>query len=265
MLANKTAIVTGSTAGVGKAIARSFLKEGAFVFINGRSEQSVASTILSLTEDSIPRELVHGVVADISTAEGAQKFFTEVESTGRAVDILVNNMGIFSVQDFFSITDEVWKHYFDTNVLSTVRFCRQYLKPMLDRNAGRVLIISSECGMRPIGDMLHYATTKAAQINLARGLAELTKGTKVTVNSILPGPTATEGVQEFVGGIMTQTGQSKDEVLRDYFQTREPTSLLQRFLTVEEIADTAVFLASDRSSGINGSAMRVEGGIIRSI
>jgi NAD(P)-dependent dehydrogenase (short-subunit alcohol dehydrogenase family) len=187
MLTNKTCIVTGSTAGIGKAIAKAFVKEGAFVFINGRSEKSVNDAFNSLVEEGLARDLMHGIVADISTNEGAEHFFAAVEATGREIDVLVNNMGIFSVKDFFEITDDVWRQYFDVNVLSTVRFCRKYLKPMLERNAGRVLIISSECGMRPIADMLHYATTKATQINLARGLAELTKGTKVTVNSILPG------------------------------------------------------------------------------
>lgn len=187
MIANKTCIVTGSTAGIGKGIAKTLAKEGGFVFINGRSEKSVNQAIESFVAEGLSRESFHGIVADISTVEGAEKLFADVEATGRDVDILVNNMGIFSVMDFFETTDDVWKQYFDTNVLSTVRMCRKYLKKMLERDAGRIIIISSECGMRPIADMLHYATTKATQINLARGLAELTKGTKVTVNSILPG------------------------------------------------------------------------------
>jgi NAD(P)-dependent dehydrogenase (short-subunit alcohol dehydrogenase family) len=263
MLSGKNCIVTGSTAGIGKGIARGLLKEGGYVFINGRTERNVQNVITQFAEEGLTN--VTGIVADISTAEGCESFFTQVQATGREIDVLVNNMGIFEVHNFFEITDEKWEHYFNVNVLSTVRFCRKYLKEMLERNRGRVIIVSSECGFRPIADMIHYASTKATQINIARGLAELTKGTKVTVNSLLPGPTATEGLTDFVKGIAEQSGKSEDEAIRDYFSAREPTSLLQRFLTVEEVADVAVFLASDKSSGINGTAQRVEGGIIRSI
>lgn len=263
MLAGKTCIVTGSTAGIGKGIARSFLKEGAFVFINGRSSQSVTVTLASLAEEGYTNTL--GVVADISTSEGSESFFSQVEASGREVDILVNNMGIFEVRDFFEVTDEIWLNYFNTNVLSTVRMCRKYLKPMLERNRGRIIIVSSECGFRPIADMVCYASTKATQINIARGLAELTKGTNVTVNSLLPGPTATEGLTTFVQGLAEKSGKSEPEAISAYFSEREPTSLLQRFLTVEEVSNVALFLASDLSSGINGAAQKVEGGIIRSI
>lgn len=263
MLSGKVCIVTGSTAGIGKGIAKSFLQQGAFVFINGRSEATVNSTLREFKDEGLTHAT--GIVADISSADGAQKFFAEVESSGRVVDVLVNNMGIFETRDFFDITDEAWTNYFTVNVLSTVRFCRKYLKEMLTRNCGRIIIVSSECGLRPIPDMLHYSTTKAAQINLARGLAELTKGTNVTVNSLLPGPTATEGVADFIRGIAAQTGQSEEATKLEYFQNREPNSLLQRFLTVEEVANVATFLASDMSSGINGAAQKVEGGVIRTI
>eukprot|EP00981_Chlorochromonas_danica_P001153 scaffold256_cov175-Ochromonas_danica.AAC.5 len=237
MLANKTCIVTGSTAGIGKAIAGAFLKEGAFVFINGRSEATVNEAIRSFEEQGLPRDHIH-----------------------------VNNMGIFSVKDFFDLTDDDYEQYFQVNVLSTIRFSRQYLKAMLTENKGRIITISSECGMRPIPDMIHYSMTKAAQISISRGLAELTKGSNVTVNSLLPGPTMTEGINAMVDKLVEQSGgKSREEVMKEYFATREPNSLLQRFLTTNEIADTAVFLASDRSSGINGSAMRVEGGVIRAI
>eukprot|EP01039_Chlorochromonas_danica_P006850 gene6850-7571_t len=266
MLANKTCIVTGSTAGIGKAIAGAFLKEGAFVFINGRSEATVNEAIRSFEEQGLPRDHIHGIVADISTKDGSQTFFDIVQTTGRFVDVLVNNMGIFSVKDFFDLTDDDYEQYFQVNVLSTIRFSRQYLKAMLTENKGRIITISSECGMRPIPDMIHYSMTKAAQISISRGLAELTKGSNVTVNSLLPGPTMTEGINAMVDKLVEQSGgKSREEVMKEYFATREPNSLLQRFLTTNEIADTAVFLASDRSSGINGSAMRVEGGVIRAI
>lgn len=263
MLSGKTCIVTGSTAGIGKGIAKKFLSEGAYVFINGRNDATLQQVIDQFHSEGLTN--VSGIVADISTIEGTHKFFNEVENSGRQIDVLVNNMGIFETCNFFDITDEKWLHYFNVNVMSTVRFCRQYLRQMIDRNQGRVIIVASECGMRPIGDMIHYSMTKAAQINIARGLAELTKGTNVTVNSLLPGPTATEGLTDFVKGIAEKSGKSESEAVRDYFSVREPTSLLQRFLTVDEVSNVAAFLASDMSSGINGAAQLVEGGIIRSI
>jgi NAD(P)-dependent dehydrogenase (short-subunit alcohol dehydrogenase family) len=263
MLSGKTCIVTGSTAGIGKGIAKKLLEQGAFVFINGRNENTVQSVLTQFADEGLTS--TQGIIADISTPEGCESFFTQVTATGRPIDVLINNMGIFESRDFFEITDEKWMHYFNVNVLSTVRFCRQYLRQMLDRNQGRIIIVSSECGLRPIGDMIHYSMTKSAQINIARGLAELTKGTNVTVNSLLPGPTATEGLTDFVKGLAEQSQKTEDEAIKDYFNIREPTSLLQRFLTVDEVANVAMFLASDLSSGINGAAQRVEGGIIRSI
>jgi NAD(P)-dependent dehydrogenase (short-subunit alcohol dehydrogenase family) len=263
MLSGKTCIVTGSTAGIGKGIAKKFLQEGGFVFINGRNATNLQNVLTEFQNEGLTN--VHGIVADISTKEGCETFFTEIETAGRPIDVLVNNMGIFETSNFFDITDERWEQYFNVNVMSTVRFCRQYLQQMLSRNQGHVIIVSSECGFRPIGDMIHYSMTKAAQINIARGLSELTKGTKVTVNSLLPGPTATEGLTDFVKGIAEKSGKSEEEAVKDYFHVREPTSLLQRFLTVDEVANVAVFLASDLSSGVNGTAQRVEGGIIRSI
>jgi NAD(P)-dependent dehydrogenase (short-subunit alcohol dehydrogenase family) len=263
MLSGKTCIVTGSTAGIGKGIAKKLLSQGAYVFINGRNELTVQNVLTQFAEEGLTS--AQGIVADISTTEGCESFFTQVAATGRPIDVLINNMGIFETCDFFDITDEKWSQYFNVNVMSTVRFCRQYLRQMLDRNQGRIIIVSSECGLRPIGDMIHYAMTKSAQINIARGLSELTKGTNVTVNSLLPGPTATEGLTEFVKGIAEQSGKNEEEAVKDYFKVREPTSLLQRFLTVDEVANVAMFLASDLSSGINGTSQRVEGGIIRSI
>jgi NAD(P)-dependent dehydrogenase (short-subunit alcohol dehydrogenase family) len=179
------------------------------------------------------------------------------------VDVLVNNLGIFAVKDFVDIDDDEWMHYFNVNVLSCVRTCRYYLPRMLERNAGRIIFISSECGVRPIPRMTHYSMTKAAQISIARGLAELTRGTKVTVNSLLPGPTYTEGVQVYMEGIAAKEGRKVEDVAAEYFTKDEPTSIIGRFIQPEEIGHAAVFLAEN--GAVNGSALRVEGGIVRSI
>ncbi len=265
MLSGKNCVVTAGTGGIGKGIVRTFLKEGGFVFFSGRSSTTVTPVVEEFNAEGFSN--VQGIVADVATVDGAQVFFDEVASTGKEIDVLVNNLGVFNTGDFFQYTDEEWLTFFNTNVLSTVRFCRHYLKPMLERNRGRVIIVSSEAGIRSIPDMIPYCMTKSAQINLARGLAELTKGTNVTVNSLLPGPTATEGVLgDYMDGLVAQgLGATKEEAVAAYFKDREPTSLLQRFLTVEEIANVATFLASDLSSGINGASQRVEGGIISHI
>lgn len=263
MLKGKTCVVTGSTSGIGKGIARNYLKQGAFVFIGGRSDKTVNKTLEEFRSEGLTN--VQGIVADITTTEGCKSFFSKVDESGKFVDVLCNNMGVFDLQNFFEVTDEKWTEYFQTNVLTTVKFCRKFLKPMLEKNSGRVIIISSEGGVKPIPDMIAYSTTKGAQITLARGLAELTKGTNVTVNSLLPGPTMTEGVETFVDGLVAESnGASREDVIKKFFQDREPTSLIQRFLRVEEVANVATFLASDMSSGINGATQRVEGGIIRS-
>ena len=246
MLANKVCLISGSTAGIGKGIAKSFLQNGAFVFINGRSQNNIDEAIQSFHAEGLTN--VEGIVADISNNEGTDFLFQSVSNSKRQIDVVVCNLGIFGTHDFFDITDDMWMNYFNVNVLTTVRLCRKYLKEMLSRNGGRIIIISSECGLRPIPDMLQYTITKAAQINL-----------------LLAGPTMTEGVVDFIGGIAKTTEKTYDEALKDYFIEREPTSLIQRFLKVEEVANVATFLASDLSSGINGAAQRVEGGIIRSI
>jgi len=263
LLAGKNCVVTAGSGGIGKAIVKDFLKAGAFVFFSGRSTGTVNAAVEEFQNEGLTN--VQGIVADASTLDGANTFFDTVAATGKEIDVLVNNLGVFDSGDFFSYTDEQWTKYYDTNVLSTVRFSRHYMKPMLERNRGRVIIVSSEAGVRSIPDMIPYCTTKAAQINLARGLAELTKGTKVTVNSLLPGPTATEGVLgDYMDGLVASgLGATRELAVAAYFKDREPTSLLQRFLTVEEVAHVATFLASDLSSGVNGATQRVEGGIIR--
>lgn len=265
LLTGKNSVVTAGSGGIGKGVVRDFLKSGSFVFFSGRSASTVNAALDEFKSEGLTN--VQGIVADVGTLEGAKTFFEAVAATGKEIDILVNNLGVFDTGDFFSYTDEQWVNYFTTNVLSTVRFTREYLKPMLERNRGRVIIVSSEAAQRPSKDMIPYGTTKAAQMNMARGLAELTKSTNVTVNSLLVGPTATEGVLgDFLGGLVASgLGATKELAAEAYFKDREPTSLLQRFLTVEEVAHVATFLASDLSSGINGASQKVEGGIIRSI
>jgi 3-oxoacyl-[acyl-carrier protein] reductase len=269
----KVAIVTGSTAGIGRAAATALANQGCYVVVNGRTSASCAAAVTHI-QTSLP-EALHNrllpVPGDVSTAEGSRSFIAAVEvavvaATGRSfVDILVNNVGIFDVQGFFEVEDEKWENYFQTNLMSGVRLSRHYLKAMLAANTGRVLFVSSECGLRPIPEMIHYSVSKSMQISCARGLAELTKGTDVTVNSVLPGPTMTEGVLTFLQGFAKDKGIPADEAEQRYFSGHEPTSLLQRFLRPEEVANAILFLVSEMGSGVNGAAQKVEGGIIRSI
>lgn len=264
LLEGKVCIVTGSTGGIGLGIAKHFLQHGAFVYLNGRSNQSLETVSSALSQLGFkPSENFVGIAADLGTKDGVAALIQQVD---RPVDVLVNNMGIFSVMDFFEADDEAWQTFYETNVMSTVRLSRKYLKDMLARDTpARIINVSSECGVRPIPHMLPYSVSKGSQIVFTRGLAELTKGTKVTVNSLLPGPTWTEGVAKFLEGIAVKDGVTVEEAQKQYFITNEPSSLLQRFLTVEEVANVALFLASDLSSGINGHAQHVEGGIIRHI
>ena len=206
------------------------------------------------------------VPGDVGNAQGAKAFIEAVQAVGQPVDVLINNVGIFESKNFFEIDDAKWEDYFQVNVMSGVRLARTFLKQMLQRNSGRVIFISSEVGMRPLEHMVGYSASKAAQINLARGLAELTKGTNVTVNSVLPGPTMTEGVKTFLAGYAKEHNISDTaEAEKSYFTENERTSLLQRFEDPSEIAAVVAFLASSRASGINGTAQRAEGGIIRHV
>ena len=259
-LSNKLALVTGSTSGIGKGIAETLLKEGAEVIVNGRTEERVNN----LVEELSSLGKVHGIVADLSKADESEKLVDEVNKLGN-LDILINNMGMFEVKAFEEVTDEEWMTYFQTNVVSAVRLSRQFLPEMLARDTGRVLNIASEAGVKPLAQMIPYSVTKSSLISLSRGLAEMTKGTNVTVNSVLPGPTWTDGVAGFMKGAAAEEGKNLEKFTEDYFKDNEPTSLIQRFATVEEVASTVTFLASPLSSAINGSAQRVEGGIIRSV
>ncbi|MBT2635622.1 SDR family oxidoreductase [Bacillus sp. ISL-26] len=259
-LEQKLVLITGSTSGIGKAAAKSFLAEGASVIVNGRKKDTVERTV----EELSPYGTVHGIAADLSRQEEADELIEQVSRIGET-DILVNNLGFFEVKDFAEVTDGEWSRYFEVNVMSAVRLCRRYLPQMLERNSGRILNISSEAGVKPLAQMIPYSMTKTALISLSRGMAEMTKGTKVTVNSVLPGPTWTEGVASYMEGAAKAAGEDTDTFVKDYFKVNEPTSLIQRYATPEEVANTIVFLASEAASAINGTAQRVEGGIIRSI
>jgi NAD(P)-dependent dehydrogenase (short-subunit alcohol dehydrogenase family) len=259
-LNGKRALVSGSTAGIGFATASLLAQEGASVIVNGRSERRVEEAVGRIRAQQKGAQ-VAGVAADLGTEEGVAEF------TGRvpAVDILVNNLGIFEPKPFTDITDADWRRFFEVNVLSGVRLSRIYLPGMLQRNWGRIVFISSESGINIPVEMIHYGVTKTAQIALARGLAETTAGTGVTVNSVLPGPTRSEGVEQFVQDLAKHHGTDAATVEAAFFRTARPTSLLRRFATPEEVAAMVVYVCSPRASATNGAALRVDGGVVRSI
>jgi NAD(P)-dependent dehydrogenase (short-subunit alcohol dehydrogenase family) len=259
-LDGKSALVSGSTAGIGFAVAQTLAKEGAATIINGRSEARVAQAIAKIQQNT-PTAQVSGVVADVATIEGVEQVFQQVPH----IDILVNNLGIYEPKTFFDITDEDWLNIFEVNVLSGVRLSRQYLPKMLEQNWGRIIFISSESAVQIPVEMIHYGTTKTAQLAISRGLAEISAGTGVTVNSVLPGPTRSEGVEEFITQMGQKRGISSAEVEAEFFQTLRPTSLIKRFATNEEVAALVVYLSSPLASATNGAALRVDGGVVRSI
>lgn len=259
-LRGKRAVVTGSTAGIGLAVAIELAREGAAVVVNGRTAARVEQAMARVRQEA-PGAEVTGVAADLGTARGAEHVVAAAPDT----DILVNNVGIFEAKPFAGIPDADWLRFLEVNLLSGVRLSRHHLPRMLERRWGRVLFISSESALQIPAEMIHYGVTKTAQLGLARGLAELTRGTAVTVNAILAGPTASEGVGQFVAGLARQQGKGADEVERDFFREARPTSLLQRFETPEEIASLVTFVASERASGVNGAALRVDGGVVRAI
>ena len=259
-LTNKKALVTGSTAGIGFAIAALLAEEGAVVVVNGRSPRRVEQAVQRLRAERKNAQ-VTGVAADLGTKEGVDLLLRDVA----AVDILVNNLGIFEPKPFAEITDADWLRFFEVNVLSGVRLSRAYLPPMLQKNWGRIVFISSESGVNIPAEMIHYGVTKTAQLALARGLAEATAGTGVTVNSVLPGPTRSEGVEKFVEGLAKGQGTDAVDVEREFFRTARPTSLLKRFATPDEVAAMVAYVCSPRASATNGAALRVDGGVVRSI
>jgi len=259
-LKGKTAVVSGSTAGIGFAIAATLAAEGAQVVINGRTEARVNSAMEQIAQRVAGAQL-RGVAADLGTAAGVEAFLKKVPEA----DILVNNLGIFEPKPFLEIPDSDWLRFFEVNVLSGVRLSRHFLPGMLKKKWGRVIFISSESAQHIPAEMIHYGMTKTAQVAIARGIAESVAGTGVTVNSILAGPTASEGAGQFIEGMAKQQRISLVEFEEQFFSTVRPTSLLKRFETPEEVAAVVAFVASAQAVSINGSAVRAEGGVIRSI
>ncbi|HEY5960934.1 MAG TPA: SDR family NAD(P)-dependent oxidoreductase [Polyangiaceae bacterium] len=259
-LADKTVLITGSSAGIGFAAARLFAEEGAEVIVNGRGETRLAKAVDAI-EQAVPKARVRAVMADVATAKGTEALTHAVPN----VDVLVNNAGIFEPCAFEAISDADWYRFFDTNVMSGVRLSRHYLQGMLSRNWGRILFVSSESGVQIPVEMIHYGVTKTAQLAIARGLAERARGTGVTINSILPGPTRSEGVLEFVSALARHHDKSEAEVEKEFFSTARPSSLIQRFAEPEEVAKLIVFAASAGASAITGASLRVDGGVVRSV
>jgi NAD(P)-dependent dehydrogenase (short-subunit alcohol dehydrogenase family) len=259
-LKGKLALVTGSTLGIGRAIAEALVAEGARVIVNGRRDTAVGEAVAALSK----RGEAHGIAADLKTAAGASKVADAAAKIG-PVDILVNNVGYFEVKPFAEISDRDWTDMFELNVMSGVRLARALFPGMLQRNWGRVVFIASEQSAKPNPDMLHYAMSKTAQVSVARGLAELTRSTGVTVNSVLVAPTWSEGVEVFLEKMAPAAGKTVAEMRAAYFEGPGRSSLLQRWAEPAEVAAQVVFLCSERASAINGAAQRVDGGIVRSL
>lgn len=253
-LKGKTAIVTGGSAGIGLAIVKALAAEGVTVTVPGRTQAKLDTALQGLTS-------VRGIEADVATTEGAQALIEHVSAT----DILINNLGVYEPKAFTDITDDDWLRIFETNVLSGVRLSRHYFPAMLQRNEGRVIFISSESGVMTPPEMIHYGVTKSSQLAISRGLAELTKGTSVTVNTVMPGPTRSQGIVDFLEKMSTIPNATPEQAEREFFEKHRQSSLLQRLIDDSEIANLVAFLASPLSSATNGAALRAEGGLLRSI
>ncbi|KUR74716.1 SDR family NAD(P)-dependent oxidoreductase [Novosphingobium sp. FSW06-99] len=256
-LHDKLALVTGSTAGIGRAIAAALAQEGARVIVNGRTQEAVDRAVGEL---SAAGGTIEGFAGDLATPDAAQALFMRFPD----VEILVNNLGIFEPKPFEEIPDEDWRRFFDVNVLSGVRLARLYLPAMRTRNWGRIIFISSESGVQIPSEMVHYGMTKSAQIAVARGIAESVAGTAITVNSVLPGPTRSRGVVDFVETLAQSGGKSFAQVETEFFEHVRPTSLIRRFATPEEVAAMVTYVASPVAAATNGAALRVDGGVIKS-
>lgn len=257
-LTNKIAFVSGSTAGIGYAIASALASEGAEVIVNGRSQASVDSAVANIKTTT--GKDAHGFVGDLSTASAAEELTKRFPN----IEILVNNLGIFEPKPFDEIPDADWMRFFEVNVLSGVRLARLCLPAMRLANWGRIIFISSESGVQIPSEMIHYGMTKTAQLAVSRGLAETVAGTGITVNSILPGPTKSRGVVDFVETLAKADGKSFSDVEKDFFEKVRPTSLIKRFATPEEVASLVVYIASPLASATTGAALRVDGGVIKS-
>ena len=259
-LRGKRALVTGSTGGIGLAAARQLAAEGAAVVVNGRTTERVDAAVRSI-RDAVPNADVRGIAADLGTAAGCERL-TRVAPD---IDVLVNNVGIFAPQSFEEIGDDDWFRFFEVNVMSGVRLSRHYLPGMRARRWGRIVFVSSESAVQIPAEMIHYGMTKTAQVAVARGIAETTVGTGVTVNSVLPGPTASEGVSTFVGQMAESRGVDFATMEQEFFEHARPSSLLKRFATSEEVAAMIVYVCSAHASATNGAALRVDGGVVRAI
>lgn len=255
-LTNKLALVSGSTKGIGLAIATGLAREGARTIINGRTEKSVSDALAKIKQ-AVPQAKLESFTGDLSDAETTGHLLKKFP----AVDILVNNLGIFEPKPFEQIPDDDWRRFFEVNVLSGVRLSRAYLPGMKDKNWGRIIFISSESGIQIPAEMVHYGMTKTAQLAVSRGLAETCAGTGVTVNAILPGPTRSDGVDEFVKQL--SGGKPFAEFEKEFFASVRPSSLIKRFATTEEVANLVVYVCSPLSSATNGAALRVDGGVVK--
>jgi NAD(P)-dependent dehydrogenase (short-subunit alcohol dehydrogenase family) len=259
-LTGRTALVTGSSAGIGLATAKGLAILGAHVIVNGRTSRRVEAAIRSIRDD-YPDAHLSSAPFDLANAAGTGALVAAFPG----VDVLVNNLGIFEPKPFEDISDADWMRFFETNVMSGVRLSRAYLARMRARDWGRILFVSSESGINIPVEMIHYGVTKTAQLALARGIAESVAGTGITVNSVLPGPTRSEGVGGFVAQLAAAQGVSEADVEREFFKTMRPTSLLKRFATVDEVANMIVYLCTPAASATNGSAVRVDGGVVKTI
>lgn len=259
-LKNKRAIVTGSTGGIGFAIAKGLAGSGAHVVINGRTREKVAAAQKELIAQ-IPGAKVAGIAADLATAQGVADFVKQAPET----DILVNNLGIFEPKAFEDISDDDWHRFFDVNVMSGVRLSRAYLAGMKKKDWGRIVFISSESALNIPVEMIHYGMTKTAQLAVSRGLAESVAGTGITVNSVLPGPTRSDGVIDFFAKMAKEQDMSQAEMEKQFIALHRPTSLIKRLASVDEVANMVVYVCSEQASATSGAALRVDGGLLRHI
>ena len=251
------AFISGSTSGIGYAISKSLASLGCEVVVNGRTQESVDNALVKLREE-VPEAKCSGLVCDFADTSQIDALLDDLGS----VDILINNVGIYTDQDFFETSDKSWTEQWEVNVMSGVRLSKALLPKMLDKDYGRILFISSECAVLTPSNLLAYSVTKTALLGLSKGLSRLTKDSKVTINTLLPGSTLTDGAQNFLEAVAQKTEQTVEQVEKEFFKTDRPNSLIQRFETVQEIADAAVFLCSPSASAINGTALRVDGGSV---
>lgn len=256
---NKVVLITGATQGIGFMTAKKLCEEGAKVIINGRNKKTINEAI-SKIKSEIPNAKISGVEADLKDEIGSKKLILEVPH----VDILINNLGIFEPRDFEDITEEEWLCMFNVNVMSGARLSQHYLSKMLSQNWGRIIFISSESALNIPKEMIHYGMTKSAQVSIARGISQLTQGTKVTSNSIIVGPSKSEGVMTFLNELAKKENKTFEEIEKEFFDIHRPTSLVKRFADVEESANMIVYTASSLSSMTNGAMLRADGGIINS-